>query len=312
MKNQKVLITGGAGFIGSNLAEELALENEVVVLDDLSTGKGENIKKLTGKDNFKFIRGSITDLELLQKISEGIDYVFHLAAKPSVPERIKDPISSNEVNINGTLNLLIAARDHDVRKVVYSSSCAVYGDANAMPVSEMAAVCPKSPYAVAKLTGEYYGRVFTEIYDIPVASLRYFNVYGPRQDPNSEYAAVVPKFISKVMGDTPPVIYGDGLQTRDFVFVRDVVRANILASKTGVTGEFNIGGGNGITILELADKINDLWGKDIKPFHEGQREGEIKHSWADISKARSFGYEPAYSLKDGLRETIRWYSNETI
>jgi UDP-glucose 4-epimerase len=309
MKNQRVLVTGGAGFIGSNLAEELTRENEVIILDDLSTGRMENIKELIKKDNFEFIHGSITDLNLLRKISAEIDYVFHQAALPSVPGSIKDPISNNNVNINGTLNLLIAARDNHIKKVIYASSCAVYGDPDVTPITETAKLNPKSPYAVAKIAGEYYCGVFSELYNLPTVSLRYFNVYGPRQNSKSEYAAVIPKFISSVLADRPPVIYGDGLQTRDFVFVKDVVRANMLAAESRKTGVFNIGCGGSITIVELVSTIIHLLGKSIKPLHEEPREGDIRHSSADISKADSFGYEPAYSLKDGLRETIRWFED---
>lgn len=310
MKNQRVLVTGGAGFIGSNLAGELARENEVVILDDLSTGRMENIKELLKKENVKFIRGSITDLELLQKLSADIDYVFHHAAMHSVPASVKNPISSNNVNINGTLNVLIAARDNQIKKVVFASSCAVYGDGGVIPIVETAPLNPKSPYAVAKIAGEYYCRVFSEIYGLPSVSLRYSNVYGPRQNPNSEYAAVIPKFISNVLDGRPPVIFGDGLQTRDFVYVKDVVRANILAVETRGTGVFNIGGGSRITILELARTIIHLLGKNVEPLHEEPREGDIRHSSADSSKANSFGYESEYSLKDGVKELIRWFNNE--
>ncbi len=307
MKNQRVLVTGGAGFIGSNLAEELAEQNEVVILDDLSTGRIENIKDLIKKDNVSFIQGSITDLDLLQKSFKDTDYVFHQAALPSVPESIKDPVSCNNININGTLNVLIAARDNHIKKVVYASSCAVYGDAAITPIFETAMLNPKSPYAVAKLAGEYYCAVFNEVYNLPTVSLRYFNVYGQRQNPDSEYAAVIPKFISNVLDGKPPVIYGDGLQTRDFVSVKDVVRANMLAAESGETGVFNIGGGTSITISELARMIIHLLGKNVEPRHEELREGDIRHSLADISKANSFGYEPAYSLEKGLKETIRWF-----
>ena len=305
MKNQRVLVTGGAGFIGSHLAGELAKENEVIIIDDLSTGRLENIKELMEKDNVKFIKGSITNYDLIQESSRDVDYVFHLAAIASVPESIKNPIESNNVNINGTLNVLIAARDNMIKKVIYTSSCAVYGDTAVMPVCETSHLNPKSPYAVTKLAGEYYCSVFREVFDLPTISLRYFNVYGPGQNPNSEYAAVVPKFISNVLKDRPPVIFGDGLQTRDFVFVKDVVRANILASESEVSGAFNIGSGVGTSIVELAEMIISLLGKDIEVLYKEPREGEIRHSLADVSKASGFGYRPGHSLKEGLRETIR-------
>ncbi len=309
MKNQKVLVTGGAGFIGSHLAGELAKENEVIIIDDLSTGSLENIRELIKKENVNFIKGSITDYDLLKESFKDIDFVFHLAALASVPESIKDPIASNSVNINGTLNVLMAARDNRIKKVIYTSSCAVYGDTEVMPVSETSPLNPKSPYAVAKLTGEYYCNVFSDIFNLPVISLRYFNVYGPRQNPMSEYAAVVPKFISNVMKDKPPVIYGDGLQTRDFVFVKDVVRANILAALSRESGSFNIGSGISTSIAGLAETIIRIFGKNIEPLHKDPRDGEIRNSRADISKARALGYAPEYSLEEGLMETVRTFSH---
>jgi UDP-glucose 4-epimerase len=312
MKNKKVLVTGGTGFIGSNLAGELALMNEVVILDDLSTGRMENITKLLKKDNVRFVRGSVTDLELLQGSFKDIDYVFHQAALASVPGSIGDPIASNNININGTLNVLIASRDNNVKKVVFASSCAVYGDPEITPVAENAQLNPKSPYAVTKLACEYYCGVFREVYDLPTVSLRYFNVYGPRQNPESEYAAVIPKFIIRMMNGRPPIIYGDGLQTRDFVFVKDVVRANILAAESQESGVFNIGSGVSITVAELAGTIIDMLGKDIEPAHEAPREGDIRDSLANVSKAKAIGYKAGYSLEKGLREMVRWFNNGVI
>ncbi len=305
MHGQRVLVTGGAGFIGSNLAEVLAEENEVVILDDLSTGSMENIKGFLKRKNVKLIRGSITDMGLLQRSLEGVDYVFHLAALPSVPRSIEDPISCNNVNINGTLNVLIAARDNKIKKVVYASSCAVYGDAATTPIAETAMINPKSPYAVAKLTGEHYCAVFSDLYNLPAISLRYFNVYGPRQNLDSEYSAVIPKFIRNAMDGKPPIIYGDGLQTRDFIFVKDVVRANILAAGSSEIGVFNIGSGACTSISELAMIIINILGKNMEPIHEEPREGDIRHSSANISKAKCIGYEPIHLLENGLKEIIR-------
>jgi UDP-glucose 4-epimerase len=309
IKNQKILVTGGAGFIGSHLAGELAKENELIIIDDLSTGRLENIRELIKKENVNFIKGSITDYDLLKESFKDIGFVFHLAALASVPESIKDPMASNSVNINGTLNVLMAARDNRIKKVIYTSSCAVYGDTEVMPVPETSPLNPKSPYAVAKLTGEYYCNVFRDIFNLPVISLRYFNVYGPRQNPMSEYAAVVPKFISNVMKDKPPIIYGDGLQTRDFVFVKDIVRANILAALSKESGSFNIGSGVSTSIVRLAETIIRVLGKDIEPLHKEPREGEIRNSLADISKACALGYAPEYSLEEGLMETVRTFSH---
>ncbi len=306
MKNKKIVITGGCGFIGSNLTEELSKDNEVIIIDDLSTGRITNIKNLLGKDNVKFIKGSITDLDLLQDIFKDIDYVFHQAAIPSVPRSVKNPLRTNNANINGTLNVLIAARDNHIRKLVYASSSSVYGDTPTLPKKESITPSPLSPYAITKLTGEYYCEVFSDIYKLPTVSLRYFNVYGPRQNPLSEYAAVIPRFIKKVLDDEPPIIYGDGEQTRDFTFVKDVVRANILAAESAKAGAFNIGSGRRVSLNRLARMIVDLAEKEnLKPIHDKPRRGDVKHSLADISRAReNLGYEPEYDLGKGLRETI--------
>lgn len=304
----RIVITGGAGFIGSNLAEELSKEKdtEIIIVDDLSTGRIENLRKFN--QNIKFVRGSITDLDLLKMIFEDVDYVFHQAAIPSVPRSIKDPIAANNANINGTLNVLVAAKDSSVKKVIYASSSSVYGDTPELPKREDMRANPKSPYAVTKLVGEYYCDVFNEVYGLKTVSLRYFNVYGPRQDPYSDYAAVIPRFINMVSENKPPVIYGDGEQTRDFTFVKDVVRANVLAAKSDAKGVYNIAYGNRISINELANMIMKLMGKNLKPVHDAPREGDVKHSLGDISRAKKdLGYEPRYSLEEGLKEIIRWF-----
>ena len=310
VSHMKVVITGGCGFIGSNLAHELVDENEVVVIDDLSTGRLENNGDLLDNENYRFVKGSITDLDLLKQIFDGARYVFHQAAIPSVPRSIKDPAKTNEVNISGTLNVLIAAADNNVTKVVYASSSSVYGDTPVLPKEESMVPNPLSPYAVSKLTGEYYCKVVTEIYGLKTTSLRYFNVYGPRQDPSSEYAAVIPKFITKALDRESPIIYGDGEQTRDFTFVKDVVSANILAAKSSETGIFNIGGGKRVSINELAETIIKASGTGTDPglTHVEPRDGDVKHSLADISRAESIiGYKPSYTLDDGLKETIGWF-----
>ncbi|MCD6455484.1 MAG: SDR family oxidoreductase [Methanophagales archaeon] len=306
----KIVITGGAGFIGSNIAEELSKEkdNEIIIVDDLSTGKMANIRKFNRSTNINFVRGSITDLNLLKGVFKDTDYVFHQAAIPSVPRSVKDPIASNNANINGTLNVLVAAKDCDVKKVVYASSSSVYGDTPELPKREDMTPNPLSPYAVTKLLGEYYCNVFNDIYGLKTVSLRYFNVYGPRQDPYSDYAAVIPKFINRVSENKPPVIYGDGEQTRDFTFVKDVVKANVLAAKSDAGGVYNIANGNRISINELANMIMKLMGNNLTPMHEDPREGDVKHSLADISRAKkNLGYEPMYNLEEGLRETIKWF-----
>ena len=252
MKQKKVVITGGAGFIGSTLADSLVADNQLTIIDNLSMGTLNNINDLITDKNVKFIRGSVLNLELLEHIFQGIDFVFHMAAIPSVARSINDPISTNEVNIAGTLNVLIAARDNKVKKVVFASSSAVYGETKLLPAKEDVLPDFRSPYALTKLTGEYYCRLFNELYNQPTICLRFFNVYGPRQSHTSEYSAVIPLFIYNILKNCPPIIFGDGNQTRDFVFIKDVVQANIIAAESKVTGVFNIGGGKSITINNLA------------------------------------------------------------
>jgi len=305
MRDKRVAITGGAGFIGSNLVEELATSNDVIIIDDLSTGRKKNIADLIKKDNVRFIQGSILDLHLLEQTFNGVDFVFHQAAIASVLRSVEDPLSTNEVNITGTLNVLLAARDNNVKKVVYASSSSVYGDTPTLPKVEDMISHPQSPYALTKLVGEYYCRIFHQIYDLPTICLRYFNVYGPRQDADSPYAAVIPIFIARVSQERPPIIYGDGEQTRDFTFIKDVIKANIIGAESDVSGVFNIGTGENSTLNDLAKTITHIIGKDLYPEYRPPRPGDIKHSLADISKARAIGYEPQYSLDNGLRETIR-------
>ena len=308
MKGKKVVVTGGSGFIGSNLTQELSKENQVTVVDNLSTGYLENIQNLINSGDIIFVEGSITDMDLLQKLFEDVDYIFHQAAIPSVPRSVKDPISSNYTNVNGTLNVLVAARDNNVKKLVYASSSSAYGDTPVLPKSEDMKPCPLSPYAISKLTAEYYCQVFSDVYNLATASLRYFNVFGPRQDPSSEYAAVIPKFIGSILNDKSPIVYGDGEQTRDFTFVDDVVNANILAAESMSTGVFNIAGGKRISINDLAGLIMELLDKDLDITHIEPQPGDIKHSLADISKAREqMKYMPKFNVKDGLKETIKWF-----
>lgn len=310
MKKSKVIVTGGAGFIGSNLAEELARRgHQVVIIDNLSTGNPENIQPVLQAGPVDFIEGSITNLPLVQKALSGADYVFHQAAIPSVPRSIEDPEATDSVNITGTLNVLIAARDNAVKKLVFASSSSVYGDTPTLPKTEDMPPNPLSPYAVTKITGEYYCRVFTKIYELKTVCLRYFNVYGPRQDPKSAYAAVIPLFISDVTAGKSPVIFGDGEQTRDFTFVKDVVDANIQAAESEVTGVFNLGNSQRITINQLTKLIIDITKNDsVKPVYKDPRPGDIVHSLADTSKAKAFGYNPRYSLEQGLKETIESFN----
>jgi UDP-glucose 4-epimerase len=305
LSKNTAIVTGGAGFIGSHLAEGLLKRGyRVVILDDLSTGKRENIEPLLTQGDIQFIEGSVTDLPLLTTMFQGVSYVFHLAAIPSVPRSIEDPRAIHEANITGTLNVLLAARDNGVRKVVYASSCAVYGDTASLPAAEDMFPNPQSPYAVAKLAGEYYCRVFRQVYGLPTVCLRYFNVYGPGQDPGSEYAAVIPRFIDRILKDESLFIFGDGEQTRDFTFIKDVVDANVLAAESDAAGVYNIGRGERISINRLAELLIELTGSGVELVHQASRPGDITHSLADISRAREFGYSPRYSLEEGLRETI--------
>ncbi|MGA8849154.1 MAG: SDR family oxidoreductase [Dehalococcoidia bacterium] len=314
MNLKVVVVTGGAGFIGSHLAEELLKHrHKVIILDDLSTGKLENIRHLIEpsshheepRNSVEFVRGNITDLPLLRNVFQGIDYVFHQAAIPSVPRSIETPQATHEANITGTLNVLLAAKDNGVKKVIYASSSSVYGDTPTLPKKENMSPNPQSPYAVTKLAGEYYCRVFHQVYGLPTVCLRYFNVYGPRQDPNSQYAAVIPRFVRNVLDNRPPVIFGDGEQTRDFTFIKDVVDVNILAAESDATGVYNIGRGERVSINRLAKLVIKLVGNSVEPIHEEPRPGDIRHSLADISKARQFGYNPRCNLEEGLKETIR-------
>ncbi|KQC03646.1 MAG: GDP-mannose 4,6-dehydratase [Methanoculleus sp. SDB] len=304
----KYVVTGGAGFIGSHLAEELASRHDVVILDDFSSGKMAHIAELIHRENVELVRGSVTDPVVLREVCDGADGVFHLAAIASVPRSVEDPFAIHEVNITGTLRVLIAARDAGVRKVVGASTAALYGNSPVLPKTEMMRPEPLSPYAVSKLADEYYGHVFTRCYGLSTAFLRYFNVYGPRQDPESDYAAVIPRFISRLCAGSPPVIFGDGEQTRDFVFVRDVVRANISVMENDAEGVFNIACGRQTSLNELARMLGAIIGVAVSPVYEAPRPGDVRHSVADISSARAaFGYEPQCTMMDGLKETVEWF-----
>jgi UDP-glucose 4-epimerase len=308
MKNKKVVITGGAGFVGSNLARELAIDNTVNIIDDLSTGREKNLDDIINKRNVSFVKGSILNQNLLQSTFNGADYIFHQAALASVPLSVDNPALTHDVNITGTLNVLIAARDNQAKKVVFASSSAIYGDGPILPKKEDMAPDPKSPYAVTKLAGEYYCHSFYHIYGLPTVSLRYFNVYGPYQAQHSQYAAVIPHFINNIQHGHPPVIYGDGKQTRDFIYIQDVIQANIAAAESEASGIFNIGAGDSTTIKELALTLIDIMNKDMQPAYQAQRPGDIKNSQADVSLAREvMGYQPRYCLKDGLKETAGWF-----
>ena len=307
----RYIVTGGAGFIGSNLAERLARDDhEVVVIDDLVTGRRENIEHLISRPRVTFIEGSVTDLALLTDAFSGADGVFHQAAIASVPRSVAKPLETNAVNVAGTVNVLWAAKECGVPAVVAASTSAIYGDDPAFPKRETMAPTPLSPYAVSKLAGEYYGKVFSDLYGIRTVFLRYFNVFGPRQDPNSEYAAVIPKFITRLLDGKPPIIYGDGEQTRDFIFVADVVRANILAMESNASGVFNIAGGSRISLNELAGSLSEITGVHHRPVYEPPRSGDVRDSLADISRAgEAFGFSPRRTLAEGLRETVAWFGD---
>jgi len=305
----RYVVTGGAGFIGSHIAETIANRgDEVVILDNLFSGKVENIQHLLDKPTVTFLKGSITDQPLLQNACKDADGIFHEAAITSVPRSVKDPLASNEVNINGTLNVLVAAQKCGVKKIVYASSSSVYGDTPTLPKREDMEPNPKSPYAITKLAGEYYLKVFHELYGMDSVSLRYFNVFGPRQDPLSEYSAVIPKFITKILHHESPVIYGDGSQTRDFTYVKDVAQANVRAMDGSAQGIFNVAYGSRISLIELAHNIMERMGEERPLIFEPSRSGDIHDSLAAISAAQqAFGYAPAYTVKTGLQETIQWY-----
>ena len=305
----RFIVTGGAGFIGSNLVEGLVELGDVTIIDDLSSGNLDNLEHLLKRDDISLERLSVTDLEGMKPHFEDVDCVFHLAAVSNISSSVADPLRTNEVNVKGTLNVLLAARDSGVRKVVFTSSASVYGDTEEVPTTEDALPDPLSPYAVTKLAGEYYCNVFSDLYGLETTSLRPFNVYGPRQDPNSQYAGVIPLFIRSLLEGEVPMIDGDGEQTRDFVYVKDMVRAFIQAVDHRAKGAYNIAGGKGISINELYREVSDIMGVDVEPLHGEPRPGDVRHSTADITRAKKFlGYEPEYALRRGLEETIEWFS----
>jgi UDP-glucose 4-epimerase len=305
----KYIVTGGAGFIGSHIVEDLVQkQHEVVILDNLFSGKRENIAPFLSHPNVIFVQGSITDLPLLSTIFTGADGIFHEAAIASVPRSIANPVAMNEANVSGTLNVLVAARDCGVKKVVFASSSSVYGNTPVLPKREDMTLNPLSPYAVSKLTGEHYLRVFHEVYGLKTVALRYFNVFGPRQDPRSQYAAVIPNFITRILNHESPVIYGDGEQTRDFSYVKDVVQANLKAMESNATGVFNVAYCRRINLKELAAMIMEITGISVPLVYEPARPGDVRDSLADITRAQeTFGYAPAYTVRSGLEETVAWF-----
>jgi len=303
------VVTGGGGFIGSHIVEELLAREETVrIIDNFSTGKRENVEAF--KNRARIIELDLAEAKNLKEVIDGADYVIHQAAIPSVPKSILDPVSSHHANVDGTLNLLVACRDAGVKRVVYASSSSLYGDSPTLPKHEGMMPNPLSPYGAQKLFAETYCQVFTKAYGLETVSLRYFNVFGPRQDSTSQYSGVLALFIPAVLLGRRPTIYGDGLQSRDFTYVRNVVEANLLACKVpGVGGHvFNVACGDRITVNSMLQHINHITGKDILPIYAESRAGDIKHSQADITRAKEhLGYEPVVSFSEGLRHTIEWY-----
>lgn len=302
----RYLVTGGAGFIGSNIVEELVRRGERVrILDNFSTGRKENIAPFLG--DIELIEGDLRHLDTVRQATEGVDYILHQGAVPSVQKSVDNPLETDETNVRGTLNVLVAARDAGVKRVVYASSSSIYGDTPTLPKTEEMKPAPLSPYAVSKLTGEHYGQAFYQVYGLEAVALRYFNVFGPRQDPNSQYAAVIPKFVTAMLEGKQPVIYGDGEQSRDFSYVTNVVQANLLAATApGVGGQvFNIACGQRYNLLELVAAINRILETEIAPVHTAPRVGDVRHSLADISKAEEIlGYQVEVEFEEGLHHLI--------
>lgn len=306
----RYVVTGGAGFIGSNTVDELVRRGlSVVVLDDLSSGKEENLAEVRNK--ITLIKGSITDIEVVRKAMHEAEYVLHLAARTSVPRSLKDPLETNKVNIDGTLNVLIAARDAKVKRVVFAASSSAYGETPVLPKAESMQPVPISPYGVTKYVGELYAQTFGRCYGLENVSLRYFNIFGPRQDPGSPYSGVLARFCAAFLEDTQPVIFGDGQQTRDFTYVENAVQANLQACEApNVSGKvFNVGSGSRFSLNQTVALLNKLSGKHLEAKYEPPREGDIRDSQADISQAgEHLGYDPQVGFEEGLRRTFEWYS----
>jgi UDP-glucose 4-epimerase len=302
------LVTGGAGFIGSNIVDELLRRGQRVrVLDDFSTGREENVADFASR--VELIRADVRDEDAVDAAVKGVDYVLHQAALASVPRSIADPSANNQVNAQGTLNVLIAAKRHAVKRVVYASSSSVYGDSEALPKVETMTPNPKSPYAVAKLAAEYYCRVYGELHGLPTVSLRYFNVFGPRQDPGSQYSAVIPLFVKALLEGKSPTIYGDGEQSRDFTFISNVVSANLLACEAKITGArvYNIACGGRYSLNQLFAALRARIGNGPQPVYGPPRPGDVKHSMAAIERIQSeLGYRVDVSFEDGIDRTVQW------
>ena len=306
MKNKNILITGGLGFIGSHIAEELLDNNNIIILDDLSTGNINNLKN-PNHENLKIIKKDIRETNL-NDLTENIDYIFHLAAMASVPLSINKPAKCTDINLNATIKLLKSAVENDVKKIIFSSSSAVYGNNKNMPLKEIENPAPKSPYAASKASCELYLHSFYDSYGLNYTALRYFNVFGPKQDKNSQYAAVIPNFISAILEGEQPVIYGDGEQTRDFVFVKDVVKANINAAESDYNGIINIASGEKLSINQLFEIIKKTLDSNLEPKYLPERQGDIKHSLADVKKMENINFKiDSTNFEKQLEETINWF-----
>ncbi len=305
----RYLVTGGAGFVGSNTVDELVRRgHSVVVLDDISSGKEDNLAEARNK--ITFIKGSITDIEIVRKAMHEAEYVLHLAARTSVPRSVKDPIETNKINIDGTLNVLVAAKELKVKRVVFAASSSAYGETPTLPKVESMQPQPISPYGVTKYVGELYGQTFGRCYGLENVALRYFNIFGPRQEPGSPYSGVLAKFCTAFLEDTQPVVFGDGAQTRDFTYVENAVQANLLACEApNVSGKvFNVGVGGRVSLNEVLRELGKITGKTLEAKYDPPRDGDIRDSQADISQAREFlGYEPAVTFEEGLARTFEWY-----
>src|ERR1051326_3135471 len=306
------LVTGGAGFIGSHIASALVQRGERVrIIDDLSTGYLQNIAAIGGKVDF--VQASLTDTKILGNALENVELVFHEAAIPSVPRSVQSPAETHEASVNGTFSLLLAAREKRVRRVIYAASSSAYGDQSESPKREAMRPDPLSPYAVAKLVGEYYCQVFSRVYSLETVALRYFNVFGPRQDPSSQYSGVVSRFISALFSGEQPIIYGDGEQSRDFTYVSNVIKANLLAAESvaAVGRVINVANGRSVTINQVLELLKQLTGKtDVTAEYAAPRAGDVRDSLADLTLARSLlGYEPSVNLEEGMRLTLDWWKS---
>lgn len=309
MKNKNILITGGLGFIGSHIANELLDENEVLILDNLSTGKINNLKD-TNHENLKIVKEDIRNTDL-NDLTSNIDYIFHLAAMASVPLSIDEPVECSDINVNATIKLLKSAVDNDVKKIIFSSSSSVYGQNKNMPLKETEQPMPMSPYAASKASCELYLKAFYDSYGLNYVSLRYFNVFGPGQDKNSQYAAVIPNFISTILEGKQPEIYGDGEQTRDFIFIKDVVRANVNAAESDFNGIINVASGKKLSINQLYEIVRKTLNSDMQPKYLPERQGDIKHSLADISNLAKINCRvDSDDFEQQLKDTVKWF--ETI